>query len=128
MDPPFPKPEFSHQIAEVVLTSEQVRRGGDVHEQVDLAGAQLGVVQGGAGGSEGKVTVVEAAVGPRALAPTTELVVESAFVDGEMPHHPLGFEQPSVGPGWAQVAENLLVGDPVLGQKRPHTEYGDSHF
>jgi hypothetical protein len=109
------------------VTSEQIRRRGDVYEEVDLVGLQPGIIQGGAGSPQDKVAVIKAPVGPGALAPTTELVVKPAFVDGQMSYHPLGFEQPPVGPGWAEIAENLFVGDPVLGQERPRAEHGHPH-
>ena len=66
-----------------------------------------------------QVAVVEAAVGPAALAPSPELIIEPALMDAQAVDHPVRLQQPAVGPGRAQIPQDLLVRDPVIRQIRP---------
>jgi len=83
---------------------------------VDVGGVESGVGEGGAPGSQRQITIEEAAVGTAALAPSPELIIQPPLMDAEVPDDPLRFKGPAVRTNGTEVLEDLLVGDPAVGQ------------
>ena len=113
------QPKLGRQEAEVILARDHVGSGCDVHEYVHVRSTDAGVAESRACRRQRQIPVVDAAVGPAALAPPPELIVETALVDTEVLHHPLRLEKPAVRPGRTEIAEDLLIRDPVIRQVRP---------
>lgn len=103
--------EFGHEEPEVILAGNEVGSGRHMNHDIDLDGLQLGINQGGTCRPERQIPVIEPAIGPGSLAPPTELVVQSPFVDAEVFDHPLGLKGPPVRANGTQILEDFLVGD-----------------
>ena len=80
-----------------------------MNKHVHVRGGDACIAQSRTGRPQRQVAVVQTAVGPAALAPSPELVIEPALMDAQVADDPVRFEQPAVGPGRAQILKDLLV-------------------
>jgi hypothetical protein len=75
------QPEPGHQEAEVILAGDQVGRRCDVDEYVYLTSADAGIAESRACRRQRQVAIVDATIGPAALAPPPVEVMGGRAVD-----------------------------------------------
>jgi hypothetical protein len=88
-------------------------------EYVYLTSADAGIAESRACRRQRQVAIIEATIGPAALAPPPELIIQAALMDAEVLHDPLRLQKPAVRPGRTQILQDLLIRDPVIRQVRP---------
>ena len=108
-----PQPELGGQVSQMVLTSDRVGRGADVHEHVDVRRIDVGILECRAGGPKREIAVVQASLRTAALAVRVEVEVEATFDDTDVSFDPLRFEQPSVRTCGPNPIEDLSIRHPV---------------
>ncbi len=114
-----PQPEFGGQVSQMVLTSDRVGRGADMHEHVNIRRIGVGILERRVGGAKREIAVVQASLRTGAFAVRVEIEVEATFENTDVLFDPLRLEQPSVGTRDVNTIEDLSVRHPGLGHKGP---------
>jgi hypothetical protein len=84
-------------------------------QDIDVGSLQVSIGEGVPTGPESQVAVEHPPFGPAPLVCAPELIVQSPFVDTEVPHDPLWLQGFAVRTHRMEVVEDLLVRDPMVG-------------